>query len=256
MDITLAIIIGILIIVFFVFLKLLKSVLKALSVVVIIFVVIGVVIGIIIYSDLNNFEKLVSGKKVILYQENNNFKAGVEIPQITEVNQVLVKGTVVHYSEQELSNFDTIYSNDELESITPEDGLLIIAKSDSIKNESSLKFEDITFNLSSDDFERIIGSETVDEEISILTKDLNESSAEKLRTYVSYNFDSAQKVKNIIFYEIFLESAKENTGLFLIKNIRDNNIEVFPEFTSFKSFQFIPIGLSDTITGMFAAEGS
>ena len=256
MDVTLGIIIAVLIVLFFVFLKLLKSVLKALSVVVVVFIIIGLVIGLMIYSDLNKFERLVSGKKILLFYDEQNFKAGVEIPPIREINQILIKGAITHYSESELENFKEKYTNKELSLLTPEDGLLIIILPDALKEHSVLELENVSVNISSEDFLTLINSNSIEQELSLLTKNLNEQDATSVENYLNYNYESAQKIKNLVFYKMFLDSSKENSGLFLINNIRTNKIIISPEFNTIKSLSFVPYSLSDSMTGKIAAEGS
>jgi len=209
-----------------------------------------------IYSDLNKFERLVSGKKVLLFYDDQKFKAGVEIPPIKELNQILVKGAITHYSESELENFKENYANKELDLITPEEGLLIIILPEAFKEHSILEFENISVNISSEDFLALINSNSIEQEISLLTKDLNEQDATSVEKYITYNYESAQKIKNLVFYKMFIDSGKENSGLFLINNIRANNIIISPEFNTIKSLSFISYSLSDSMTGKIAAEGS
>ncbi len=253
MDVTLIILVFGLILIFFLFLKLLKSVLKALGVVLMVFLIIGLVLGSMIYTDITNFQKLASGKKVILFQDEV-FKAGIGIPPITNVNDVLIRGAITHYYDSDFETFNELYSDKAYDNITPENGVLIIVLSDALSNTSTIEIGGMNITISKNDFLDIVNSKTTDEQIDILTKNLDAGEKLKAEEYITYNFDSAQKVKNFLFYKIFTGSESD-LGNFLLENLRKNTIEVYPEFITFKSISFIPLSLKD-ITGKIIAEDS
>lgn len=234
--------------------KLLKKTFKWAAIILIIIFVVSTVFGVNIIQDARNFQdKFPSSKNTFLLEDNNNqlqagFKGKIQS----------FRKTIEYVNEKELNNLqndyeEVIQSNNKtsLKNFKNDSFKVLVFKESAFKNmgEVELSNQRLTSNkllqmIKADDTER--------EMVEYVIKNKNLSNNEETRSYVQENLrnqlevNSSQEMKGVLFSQLVGKATQDKK--FLIKQLKTDNITVYPETTTFKIVDYIPLSLINQIT--------
>ncbi|MCC7574293.1 hypothetical protein KO361_01775 [Candidatus Woesearchaeota archaeon] len=214
--------------------RLLKGVIKALISVVIISIVLIGVLGIVIYTDAMALKKGFEGEKTIIITEEQLLITAFKITSDVTLSSAINQKFYESITPQEIDELFEKIKEEDYEEIE-ENGILIVIEQKTFYDDEitlsgrKIKMEEQTLK----DFALATSSNeatTILENAEVITQ----------QEAIILREEGLHEIKNKIYYALLATKMKETKGNFLIKEVKNQNINIKPEMLSIKMLNFFP----------------
>lgn len=214
-------------------LRFLKGAFRIVTSIVGILVVLIGILSFVAYKDVQTLNGLMDGEKTFVYEEDGTYLAGVTIGSGTRVVvDQGVPGGLDAFSAEELSSYEPPTGKDELQVIV-----------------TAAVFENLTLNfsnqtISKEEFDTYMHSP--DPVLLFATKQAEEEGVpqeqvDAVAQATAKEADvSPEEFRAVLFVAALQSEMRNESASFLIDNVQQEDIEIYPELTTVKLLQFIP----------------
>lgn len=253
MDSTILIAIIILVCVIAIAFWIIKKFLKALFIGTIALVIMLVIFGFFVYSDSENFKANIITSDSLFLLKNAEIETGFRAKFAQQYSQ---KKKPYIFNQTELEMFNEFYNDDELGSILGIDYKVFFIKESMFYGIDKVEVDMGAYkaNISSLSLIDMIRSPNTLYEFSQAMSEATGEDKNIIMVSLLQQIKDDYEMKGHLFTILFNEKIKRDGALFLIKEIKKQNIDVYPETAVFKAIKLLPITLLDKSFDKLAAE--
>ena len=217
-----------------------RLILKTISIIVSISFIVSLLFGYFVYKDINDLRANWPDSDKLVLLANDKIYAGM----ITTFSDTEEAPTFI----ENLEDYQTAYENEDYDTIKGSNYKLFILKVGMFeKTDESFDLGGFTVT-KKDAIEAIESDSPVEAVIDslVLLGELPEEQKELLRAQLNNEGGGDLALKGVLF-GLLLQDAMSGDALFLIKEIQNGNIVVYPEGTIFKLVRLAPISLIESL---------
>jgi len=215
-----------------VFVRMVKGALKTAFIVMLVFSLLMSVATYYVYQDVANFQEgFTTGSKLFLLQDEDYIVTGFST-KFVEDTESGASG-VIPISDDSLKEYRGLYSQGEYETILGDNYKVFFFDMDSFQDVNDINLG--TLSLDVDQVGELLRSSTP-------MKDFVELSTGQK---IDMEFPQSKKdeIRSLLFGALFAAAVSKHGALFIVEQVREKNMIVYPETAMFKVLKYIPIGV-------------
>ena len=205
--------------------KVLKSMFKWVAYIAAVLWILGMVVGVMVYSDATDLkEKFADSEKLFLLEVDGDIETGFH-------GVMKEKEQPVMLSEEQISKYDEFYDKEEYSSMLGTYYKMFIVNNSAFDDLESVNLgeqeleKEVVFEILQSDDAAAVFSEEVGGKVSM----------------------SDSELKGNLFGALIMESMEKEGSIYIVRQIHDGNIRIYPETAMFKFVKYIPISLVNDI---------
>ena len=233
--------------------KFLKHVFLAIFLVIFLFILGLAGTGFLVYKDITDMsQNLLTLSNIVLLEDQEKLITGLQIAGLEEEN-------ITVFDDDKIESYQEDFASKNYDNILGDNYKIFIIKLDIFSGVGDVRVEKTTFT--EEEIFEILRTDDVMETLYqvMLSKislgiglDTEEGKAAMIEA-LAKQFGSSSEIKSLFAAFLFIDKLQEEGSLFLIEQIKNGNIIIYPETITFRVMNLIPLTLFDKVAEKITA---